>query len=217
MASIKKYQLLCNGCSLMNISLKNKIAFLKSLNINCNNSEIQVSNIGFYSFSTKIDLDEQQINKLLSDEYLSFLSINKKIYVNLPIVEIINGYIIRRNALSFHQNDDFIRKNVHILIEKNLNNISSILFIGGVMYLFGKIFKNFYKSAYFVSDYISIVNDTILNGVDKNYVEHVNYENYVINRRYDIAICNTGKSGLGNLCNQLKLLNKIIIISCNIK
>ena len=206
-----------NESDILNSTLKNKISYLKSLRNNCNDFEIQITNLGFYSICTKKDLDKQSIEKLLADQYLSYLSINQKIYINKPLTEIINGYIIQRNTLSFHQNDDFIRKNVIDLIERKLVNIESILFIGGEMYMFGKIFKNFYKYAHFISDYSSIINDTKLNGINQNNIEHVIYDNYVVNNTYDIAICNTGKSGLGKLSKQLKSIKKLIIISCNLR
>ncbi len=201
-----------------NLFMKNNIILENNEKIN-----IQITNLGDWSinFSIKKDLLQNIINFLNEDIKLKYLEINKIVIKNSYLEEIYFNKIIKRSAYSFHQNDENIRKILYDNIYKFILSIkfNEIIFIGGEMYLFGTIINS--EKKYFYSDYKSIVDDTIINDINSNYVELVNYEDKKINiKNGDIILINNGKSGLGNnLCKKI-LENDyewIVIISCNNK
>ncbi len=201
-----------------NLFMKNNIILENNDKIN-----IQITNLGDWSinFSIKKDLLQNIINFLNEDIKLKYLEINKIVIKNSYLEEIYFNKIIKRSAYSFHQNDENIRKILYTNLYKFILSIkfNEIIFIGGEMYLFGTIINS--EKKYFYSDYKSIVDDTIINDINSNYVELVNYEDKKINiKNGDIILINNGKSGLGNnLCKKI-LENDyewIVIISCNNK
>ncbi len=156
-------------------------------------------------------------NYLKQYDNINYLQIKEKLYINNKYIDIYN---IKRNYLSFHQNDDTVRKYLYNFINETIDyNIKDLVLFGGEMYLFQKIIK--YENLHAYSDFESIVNDTKYNSTNYNSIELVNYNDFqfnkAINNANSLTICNTSKSGLGNnLCEQIKT-NYLIIISCNKK
>lgn len=150
----------------------------------------------------------------------AIVSVNNQNISNNNIVETIViddiKYKIKRCIKTFHQADDTIREIIYNIINKIVKKTKSITFIGGEMYIYGKIINSEYKIFY--SDVDSICKDTIINTFSNN-VFFVNYSNVKL-KYTDWLITNTSKNGLGNnLCKEI-LYNKftnVIIISCNKK
>lgn len=205
----------------MSIPLKEKINFLSTNFAEIQgNYEIQVTNMGYWSLSFESTDDMEEIKeKLENDPLLSYLKINNNVFINKPLFENIDGNIISRHNITFHQCDDGIRNNLYETINKELEYNNSYVLVGGEMYIFGVIFREFYKKIKLYSDYQTIIDDSISNGL--NSVNLINYDTY--DKPFKInsfIICNTSKHGLGNnLCNLLNKSNakKLFIISCNKK
>ena len=210
--------------------LNNKILEIENLfllnNIILENNDkinIQITNTNDWSiiFNLKNEITTNIITTLYEDIKLKYFEINKLVLKNLYLEEIYFDKIIKRSAYSFHQNDESIRKILYDNIYKFAlsKNFKKIIFLGGEMYLYGKIIDTDQK--YFYSDYKSIVDDTVHNNINLKYVKLIDYENKDIKiESGDMILVNNGKSGLGiNLCQKI-LENEyewIIIISCNNK
>lgn len=210
--------------------LNNKILEIENLfllnNIILENNDkinIQITNTNDWSiiFNLKNEITTNIITTLYEDIKLKYLEINKIVLKNLYLEEIYFDKIIKRSAFSFHQNDENIRKILYDNIYKFVfsKNFKKIIFLGGEMYLYGKIIDADQK--YFYSDYKSIVDDTILNNINSKYVKLIDYADKSIKiESGNMILVNNGKSGLGiNLCQKI-LENEyewIIIISCNNK
>lgn len=161
--------------------------------------------------------DSEIANYLKQYKNINYLQIKDTLYINNKYIDI---YYIKRDYLSFHQNDDTVRKYLYNFINEIVDyNITDLVLFGGEMYLFQRIIKH--ENLYAYSDFESIVNDTKYNNTNKDSIEIVNYNTFEFNKEIDkkntLTICNTSKSGLGsNLCGQIKT-NHLIIISCNKK
>ena len=161
--------------------------------------------------------DNEIVNYLKQYENINYLKIKETLYINNKYMDI---YETKRNYLSFHQNDDTVRKYLYNFINENINyEIKDLVLFGGEMYLFQRIIKH--ENLYAYSDFESLINDTKYNSANYNSIELVNYNTFELNKEIDktnsLTICNTSKSGLGNnLCEQIKT-NHLIIISCNKK
>ena len=210
--------------------LNNKILQIENLflinNIILENDDkinIQITNLSDWSliFKIKNEIYKNIITTLCADIKLKYLEINKKVLKNLYLEEIYFNKKIKRSAISFHQNDENIRKILYDNIYKFVltKDFKKIIFLGGEMYLFGIIINSDQK--YFYSDYKSIVDDTIINDINSKYVKLIDYTDKNIKIECgDLILVNNGKSGLGiNLCEKILENNYkwIIIISCNNK
>jgi len=210
----------------LNSLLNEKIKFLKSKAIDCDGSTIQITNLGMFGFSTPKQLSDYEKSILRTE--CEYLKIANEVLINNLMIDKINNILIARQAETFHQTDDNLKYRIYEILEIEIKKIKSnkYVFIGGEMYVYGMIFKHLYKSAYFMSDYSSVVEDTILNLSNKETVDFVNYSSYSCPSNKleyfskGIIICNTGKNGLDhNMCTMLNLSDamNIIIISCNEK
>jgi tRNA/tmRNA/rRNA uracil-C5-methylase (TrmA/RlmC/RlmD family) len=155
---------------------------------------------------------------------LKYLKINDDVFIQDYLTENYYNIEIKRSFDSFHQNDEAIRIQLYDILKSIIIiKYDTFYFIGGEMYLYGKIFINNYNNAYFYSDYPSIIHDTKIN--NPNFISNIfliNYNNCTLHDNYlkNIMLINNGKNGLGkHLCNEIIRLNinKIIIISCNKK
>ena len=161
--------------------------------------------------------DGEIANYLKQYENINYLQIKDKLYINNKYIDI---YDIKRNYLSFHQNDNTVRKYLYNFINENIDyEIKDLVLFGGEMYLFQRIIKHENLHAY--SDFESIINDTKYNSTNYNSIKLINYNTFELNKEIDksnsLTICNTSKSGLGNnLCEKIKT-KYVIIISCNKK
>ena len=52
-------------------------------------------------------------------------------------------------------------------MSNKIKNEDNVVFIGGEMYIFGLIFKHKFNTPYFISDYLSIVQDTKINNPEQ--------------------------------------------------
>lgn len=177
-------------------------------------------------------VDKSIYDKLLIDNldkcYKIMISNNNKLLIDPTIIYetlIINNYKfnISRNIKTFYQIDKTIRTLVHITIF-NLFNIyikssSSVLFIGGEMYLYGKLLNSFISNKYFYTNNEFIYRDTIINNRINSEYYLINYNKDKINiNKYDVLIVNISKHGLRkHLCDQINILKLkyIIMITCN--
>jgi hypothetical protein len=231
------------------VPLRNKISFTGEPNYNCydiiENSLLKV--IQFFSSilnyeNDKITYEFQITNcndiclyihnssrnyvdlEKISSQ-LQYFKLNNVIIKNNLVKEIFFEKIIIRNVESFHQNDNNIRHNLYDCILKNCEYVNNMYFIGGEMYLYGKILNEFYINAYFYSDYKSIVEDCYRNNENNHNNENiflVNYNDFILHDSFGEKhiVINNGKSGLNiHLCTEILRLefNKIFIISCNKK
>jgi tRNA/tmRNA/rRNA uracil-C5-methylase (TrmA/RlmC/RlmD family) len=155
---------------------------------------------------------------------LKYLKINDDIFIQDYLSEIYFDIEIKRSFNSFHQNDESIRIQIYEILKSNICiKYDTFYFIGGEMYLYGKLFFDNYVNPYFYSDYSSIIHDTKLN--NPNFISNIHlidYNNCTLHDNYlkNIMLVNNGKNGLGkHLCNEIIRLgvSKIIIISCNKK
>lgn len=194
-------KIICDNNNFCNDYIK-KVIFQNNLNLK--NTLISVSNLNNY---------------YIKDKYLE----KNNLYKNKYFFEIIFDKIIIRHYNTFHQNDDNIRKYLYINLYKLIKKSKKILFIGGEIYIFGVIFYHLYSEAYFISDNLSIIKDTIINNIHNKKIqkiEYCDYKNYIIKDSYDLILCNVSKSGLtDNLCLQINNSNsdKLIIIYCSEK
>jgi hypothetical protein len=162
--------------------------------------------------------------KNIENMNLKYLKINDDVFIQDYLTENYYNIEIKRSFDSFHQNDEAIRIQIYDILKSIIKiKYDTFYFIGGEMYLYGKLFINNYNNAYFYSDYISIINDTTIN--NPNFISNIfliDYNNCTLHDNYlkNIMLINNGKNGLGkHLCNEIIRLNinKIIIISCNKK
>ena len=213
-----------NILDIVNESIKEFIQFLLKYSLYENTIlEIQSNeyNSGL-SIQTK-ELTVNELNKLIdfmkSYKNITYLEINKIVYLNEKFIDNLDNILIKRNFKSFHQNDDVVKKYLYNFIKNNINNPDNILLFGGEMYGFSLFFPK--KDIYAYSDFNSIVEDTKYN-CQNIITELIDYNtfNYTMNLEKVSIICNTSKSGLGeNLCNQINKIkaNNLFLISCNKK
>jgi hypothetical protein len=113
---------------------------------------------------------------------------------------------------------------------KNLKIIFDVgIFIGGEMYIYGKILNIFTNNKIYLSDYPSIVLDAKINDNKyNNSIYHlIDYKQNncllnKINNKYKkyFMICNVSKNGLNkNLCEQINILKikYLLLIECSEK
>jgi tRNA/tmRNA/rRNA uracil-C5-methylase (TrmA/RlmC/RlmD family) len=216
-----------NILDIVNKSIREFIQFLLKYSFDENTIlEIQSNeyNSGLY-IQTK-ELTNIELNKLIdfikSYKNITYLEINKNIYLDIKYIDNLDDILIKRNFKSFHQNDDSVKKYLYKFLKNNIiniNNTDNLILFGGEMYGFPLFFPK--KNIYAYSDFESIVEDTKYNC---KYVgtEIINYNtfNYTKDLEKVSIICNTSKSGLGeNMCNQINKIkaNCLFIISCNKK
>lgn len=204
------------------LQINKKINFLNSL-LKFYKCEIRCTN---YTWMVKLIncMNIENIDVLLEDNTLVYLSINDVIYKNKMMIDKINNEDVYYNPLSFRQSDDSIKTKLYQILKENIKS-KKLYLIGGEMIFFAKLLNS--DDFYMYTDFQSIYDDAIYNYPD--YIDRIKLINYdndklnkvnkVINNDY-YAIINTSKSGIGrHLCNEiLKLgLNNICIISCNRK
>lgn len=174
--------------------------------------EIQINSVGQICLIINGVCDIRK----LDEKNITYLEYNNKILINKKFFEVINGFIIFRNNKSFHQNDDSIRN----ILYKKLNEyfkskvIDTITFVGGEMYIFGIIFRRYFKEMYCFSDYSSIIDDCETNNITAELVDYTK----VVLPNTNTVLFNVGKTGLNeNLINNCIENNykNIIIVSCN--
>ena len=138
-------------------------------------------------------------------------------------------YSIKRHLNSFYQTDENQRKLIHKIVynefrrcTRSLNDINA-LFLGGEMYIYGKIFDEFLSKKIYVTDTKSLYDDAIINDPSphKSTYHLVSYNsNNIITDGINILISNISKTGLGRLlCEQINScsIQYLILISCNYK
>jgi len=161
-------------------------------------------------------------------------------YNHLPIKFIpqksLNNYIITENILintrikrhlnSFYQTDayirDFIHKNISLEINQLIFKEKTCIFLGGEMYIYGKIFDHLFNKKIYITDTNSIYLDSINNDPNPNKSNYylVDYKSKFlidIDSNIDILISNISKTGLKKeICEQIQILNikYLILISC---
>lgn len=217
--------------NISNFTIKKVIQFLLN-NLDNYNINVEIHGNDFtHNYGINIINDIKiNLDKLIQDKLCKYIEINKNILKQELFEEIIlENILIKRNAKSFHQNDDLIRKIIHEKIYAEIDNykikFDNLVCLGGEMYIYGKILENFYNFGYFFSDTKSIIDDSKIN-IDKLHkkIELINYEKDTIfdkiNKNENLLIINISKSGLKkNLGYQVlsHKFNKIIYISCNQK
>jgi hypothetical protein len=204
--------------SIIDDSIKQNIQFLLNLNnitiISLANNKLIVI------YNNKINIKNNYNIQFISKSQIHNKIISEIIYVNeIP-------YKIKRHLNSFVQPDNTIRFLVHNTIYRFISKIKINLgvFIGGEMYIYGKILDNFVKNKIYYSDYESLIIDAKLNDSQLNKYYLIDYLNpKCLNKIKDsnsIIICNVSKSGLGiNLCKQLNNIKTkyLILIECSNK
>jgi hypothetical protein len=174
--------------------------------------EIQINSIGQICLIINGVCDIRK----LDEKKITYLEYNNKVLINKKFFEVINGFIIFRNNKSFHQNDDSIRnilyKKLNDFFDENKGN--SITFVGGEMYIFGIIFRKYFKETFCFSDYSSIVDDCESNNIPAELVDYTT----VVLPKTNTVLFNVSKTGLNenliNNCIENNYIN-IIIVSCN--
>lgn len=211
--------------SIVDESIKQNIKFLLNLN---NITIISLSkNKLIVIYNKKINIKNNY-----NIQFISKSQINNKIITEIIYVNDIQ-YKIKRHLISFVQPDNTIRFLIHNTIYRFVSKIKINLgiFIGGEMYIYGKILDNFVKNKIYYSDYESLIIDAKLNDNQLNKYYLIDYKNpkcldkikdnnSKIKNNDSIIICNVSKSGLGkNLCNQINnSKNKyLILIECSKK
>jgi tRNA/tmRNA/rRNA uracil-C5-methylase (TrmA/RlmC/RlmD family) len=158
----------------------------------------------------------------------------------------IEKYNILRHLKTFYQTDESLRELIHKNIYQYINNkyidyqhvnhknkikFNIGIFLGGEMYIYGKIFNHMFDNKIYITDTKSIHLDGKLNDNQLNKSIHllvdynnktflsniINYKQNNCNKQIDWLISNISKKGLGlNICEQiLKILPKhLILISC---
>jgi len=192
------------------------------------------------------DVTKSVINEL--NKYNKHIKFITESDANNLIVEeniIINSksFNIHRHINSFYQTDDSMRKFIHKSIYEEVfklfdkltkistNIINNCIFLGGEMYIYGKIFDNLFDKKIYISDTISLYLDAINNDPcpKKSSYFLTNYKipNYLIEHlqtitdliHIDMLISNISKTGLGeNICNQINNHIKpkyLILITCS--
>jgi len=199
------------------------------------NNLVNMNNITIVSISNKklivIHNNKINIKNNYNIEFISKIITNNKIITEIIYVNEI-PYKIKRHLNSFVQPDNTIRFLIHNTIYRFVSNyifVSKIkfnlgVFIGGEMYIYGKILDNFVKNKIYYSDYESLIFDAQLNDSQLNKYYLIDYQNPQcldkIKENNSLIICNVSKSGLGKkLCNQLNnIKNKyLILIECSNK
>jgi hypothetical protein len=159
------------------------------------------------------------------------LQFNDIIHITNYYRDIINTTHIYRYILTFHQTDDNISHNLHNKIYDIFKSdySESFIFMGGEMYLYGVLLKEFYKIAEFYTDFQSIYDDCVLNNHHNNHhndkqidIYKVDYNTMNFKNTYNnsCVLINIGKIGIGrNICEQLLTHNHkvLLIISCHKK
>lgn len=188
--------------------------------------EFQITNCNNIALTIRTHEHEHadyDINKFIS--HLTYFKINNNVIKNDFMYELFfNNYIIR-SACSFHQNDNNIRVKLYHCIINDIKYVKNMYYIGGEMYLFGKILNDRYEFGYFYSDFESIILDCYMNNnYFNNEIFLVDYTNCELFSPNDndtkCVIINIGKNGIRkHLCNELIRLNfdTIFIISCHEK
>ena len=218
--SYKQHITCVNSIQLSIIQFLHNLIEFKTLSVqitNCNDIGIEIHlNDDQHIFNTiRLYIESLQLN-------IKYFSINETIYCNDMMVEKYYNQIIIRSPKSFHQTDDNIRNTLYDIMMQNVKKCQTMYFIGGEMYLYGKIMSDKYTDGYFYSDYKSIVSDTMMN-IQTSNIFLVDYKLCTLIKTDDPVaqmIINNGKTGLGtNLCNQIldNNINTLFIISCNQK
>lgn len=219
------------------IPSRNKIFVLSYINLNIVDESIK-QNIQFLLNLNNITIISLSKNKLIviynnkiniknnyNIQFIPKIITNNKIITEIIYVNEI-PYKIKRHLNSFVQPDNTIRFLIHNTIYRFISKIKINLgvFIGGEMYIYGKILDNFVKNKIYYSDYESLIFDAKLNDSQLNKYYLIDYQNpNCLNKIKDsnsIIICNVSKSGLGiNLCNQLNNIKTkyLILIECSKK
>ena len=219
------------------IPSRNKIFVTNNINVNIVDESIKlninnllnINNITIVSISNNklIVIYNNKIN-IKNNHNIQFIPkiiTNNKIITEIIYVNEI-PYKIKRHLNSFVQPDNTIRFLIHNTIYRFISKIKICLgvFIGGEMYIYGKILDNFVKNKIYYSDYESLICDAKLNDSQLNKYYLIDYQNPQcldeIKENNSLILCNVSKSGLGkNLCNQLNnIKNKyLILIECSNK
>jgi hypothetical protein len=144
----------------------------------------------------------------------------------------INDYNIKiiRNPSSFHQPDDNIRIPLYNFLLRYLQkkNVNTAIFLGGEMYIYGKILSHLINNAFYFTDYKSLLIDSINNSCPYNnnkyklidYTKHDLFDIYDKNSDKTFLIANVSKNGLGqNLIEEICKINPkyLITIHCSKK
>ena len=203
--------------TILNDQVISKINFLEEIKIT-EFDEIRTTEYTWF-LTLNDEITDDKLEILLADLRLVYLEINNTIIRNIPMIDVINGEIIRYNPKSFRQLDDTIRFKLYEILSGTIRS-RNLYLIGGEALFFVKLLK---PEKYIIyTDFESIYNDCITNLDHTNSIHLISYETdtiELVDESYDV-ILNTSKHGLGvNLCrNILKLnQNRIIIVSCNKK
>jgi tRNA/tmRNA/rRNA uracil-C5-methylase (TrmA/RlmC/RlmD family) len=208
---------------IVDISIKKNFQFLENYNDITIVSLSENKIIVIYNKKNNIELIQPNI-KFIHKTKIDNKIITEKIIVNeIP-------YNIKRHLKTFVQPDNTIRQLVHNTVYRFVSKLKINLgvFIGGEMYIYGKILDNFIKKKIYYSDYESIIHDAKLNDIKKSEYYLINYQeprclNSILNKINDnnsIIICNVSKQGLGQkLCNQINIIKSkyLILIECSKK
>ena len=210
--------------SIVNIYIKIFIQFLKLFNINLDAIiEIQANE---FNIGVKINNLDKSIDILILIDYLKsynnmyYIEINDIVISNKLFIDTIGLHIIKRQFVTFHQNDDIVKEHLYKLIKHD--TVDNLILIGGEMYGYHNVIKS--NNLFCYSDFDSVVNDTIYNVHPSIYkicnIIKINYDLYKFTDYDGIScmICNNGKGGLGkNITKQIITLNinTIYIVSCN--
>lgn len=212
---------------------------------------------------------EDESNKLLIDETLLIEFFSSSTQLNKPQLTNIEQstktrqlVTIKRHLNSFYQTDEQQREKIHNIICEELTNClekcidnkyvdckhidssntntNTIIFLGGEMYIYGKIFDNYFSKKIYITDTESLYEDAMLNDPcpSKSIYNLVSYKvnNFLletIEHLFDqtqqsnqtkfniqILLSNISKTGLGELiCNQIMIIKPkyLILITCNYK
>ena len=158
--------------------------------------------------------------KFISEKLLNSYIITENILVNTRI---------KRHLISFYQSDqsirEFIHENISLEIKQLIFKEKTCIFLGGEMYIYGKIFDHLFNQKIYITDIKSIYLDSINNDPNPHKSSYylVNYNTKFlidINSNIDILISNISKAGLKKeICEQIQILNirYLILISCKEK
>ena len=179
--------------------------------------EIKFSNITWY-LKYEGDLNIDNINILLQDNTLKYLSINGHIYKFDFMIDVIDNINISYNPYSFRQNDISIKNKIYDILKTEIK-YNNLYLIGGEMVFYNILLKPHKYIMY--TDFQSIYEDACRN-FNSNDIYLINYDTDILKKTdYNYSlIANTSKHGLGdNLCKEINklYLDEIIIISCNKK
>lgn len=183
---------------------------------------IQITNMNDISLIFICDFTEHDICHILNiiPHNTRYLCINNVNYINHRLRETYFDTIIYRSSNSFHQCDENIRIYLYNEIKKIFEiQYDTFIFVGGEMYIFGKLFVN--NTKIFYSDFASIVNDTKIN-IDTKYIYQVDYSTITLTipehtYQYGSAILiNTNNGITERLCQQIfeHNIKYVYIISC---